>query len=366
MEVGSIFFLAITLLLVLSGIVEKNSKLLFLLQVIWMYILLAGNTFSIDITVNQDIFDWAQTEQFTLYDYICYIAGSYLGMKYLTMNAWLCLCIFTLLAILLWKYTTNPCFILSLLFCYPFADMVIQKRWFIASALVLVSFLFLLKGNKKGTVIFTVFVLIAAEIHAAALGYLVFLSQPFIHRIRHKRVLLAVFIGLTTVIMPYLPALLAQIPSIGEVKVAFYFEVLHEKIKYPLLNFSLWTGFHVLWVLLFRFVYFRAKKNMRQPTSKSLDILYELNLLSLVFIPFYYWEPTFWRIPRNLLLLDYVFLAKMLPVGYVYNQRAFRDYVLYTGYAVLAFFVIYFGAGAGYEALIQPILTNNVLLELFF
>ena len=114
MEVGGIFFLAITLLLVLGGMLEKNSKLLFLLQVIWMYILLAGNTFSIDITVNQDIFDWAQTEQFTLYDYICYIAGSYLGMKYLTMNAWLCLCIFTLLAILLWKYTTNPCFILSL------------------------------------------------------------------------------------------------------------------------------------------------------------------------------------------------------------------------------------------------------------
>jgi len=274
MEVGGIFFLAITLLLVLGGMLEKNSKLLFLLQVIWMYILLAGNTFSIDITVNQDIFDWAQTEQFTLYDYICYIAGSYLGMKYLTMNAWLCLCIFTLLAILLWKYTTNPCFILSLLFCYPFADMVIQKRWFIASALVLVSFLFLLKGNKKGIIIFTVFVLIAAEIHAAALGYLVFLSQPLLHRLRHKRVLLAVFIGLTTVIMPYLPALLAQIPLIGEVKVAFYFEVLHEKIKYPLLNFSLWTGFHVLWVLLFRFVYFHAKKNMRQPTSKSLDIFF--------------------------------------------------------------------------------------------
>ena len=103
---------------------------------------------------------------------------------------------------------------------------------------------------------------------------------------------------------------------------------------------------------------------MPNQQSRSLDILYELNLISLVFIPFYYWEPTFWRIYRNLLLLDFVFLAQQLPVGYVYTPKAFGRYISYVGYAILSFFLIYFGAGAGYEALIQPIFTNNVILEM--
>lgn len=365
MEIGATLFTVITVLLVLAGFIEKNSKFLFILQIVWMYILLAGNTSSIDISVNQDIFDWAQMEQFTLYDYICYGAGNYLGVQYLTMNAGICLCIFVMTAVLLWKKTKNPCFILSLIFCYPFSDMVIQKRWFIASAVILVGLFFLLKGNKKGTALFGVFVLLAAEIHAAALGYLVFLGNVFFHRVRHKRLVLFGLISVAVAIMPYLPTALALVPAIGEAKVLFYFEVLHEKIKYPILNFFLWTGFHVGWVVLFRFFYIWAKRNMLEQASKALDVLYELNLLSLVFIPLYYWEPTFWRVSRNLLILDYVFLARMMPVRYVYSLGSFRCYTLYITYAVLTFFLIYFGAGAGYEALIQPIFMNNVLLELF-
>lgn len=364
MEIGTALFMTITVLLVLAGFIEKNSKGLFFLQVVWMYVLLAGNTYSIDIKVNQDIFDWAQTDQFTLYDYMCYVAGYYLGMEYLTMNAWLCLCIFTLFTVLSFRYVTNPCLVMSLIFCYPFADMVIQKRWFLASAVMLIGFLSLLRGNIHGKIFFVVFTLLAAEIHVAALGYLVFLCQPFFHQMRWKSLILLILVGVTAAIMPYLPTVLATIPAIGEAKVLFYFEVLHEKIKYPILNFFLWAGFHLGWVFLFRFFYLWIKSKMPNQQSRSLDILYELNLISLVFIPFYYWEPTFWRIYRNLLLLDFVFLAQQLPVGYVYTPKAFGRYISYVGYAILSFFLIYFGAGAGYEALIQPIFTNNVILEM--
>ncbi|WP_302948456.1 EpsG family protein [uncultured Selenomonas sp.] len=364
MEFGTALFMSITFLLVLAGLVEKNSKALFLLQVTWMYILLAGNTFSIDITVNQDIFDWAQMEQLTLYDYICYGAGSYLGMEYLTMNAWICLCVFTLFAVLLWQYVTNPCLIMSLIFCYPFVDMVIQKRWFIASAIALVGLLFLLKGNMKGRLVFFLLITLAVGIHVAAIGYLVFLWQPFFHRIHQKWIVLFFLIVSSAALMPYLPTILMQIPFIGEAKVLFYFEVLHEKIKYPILNFFLWAGFHLGWVLLFRHFYVWAKTNMPNRCSRALDILYELNLISLVFIPLYYWEPTFWRTSRNLLLLDYIFVAQMMPVGYVYAKKAFGRYILYTGYAIVSFFLIYFGAGAGYEVIVQPIFTDNILLEL--
>ena len=359
-----ILTIAVTISLIFLGLIKKNSAILFYLQLLWMYILAAGNTLSIDMGVHKNIFESAVTDNIdTLYGYFCYTFYQ-LGLDFIDMNAILCIFLFAIIAVIIKIYSKNPCFVMSLLYIYPLVDYIIQKRFFTAFTIVLLGIvLFLFRKGYIYILAYILIVLLAAKIHSSAYIYMLFLLAPIIENSSRKKILFIMFFIIIVIAIPFLPDLVS---IIDEDKSSWYFNDLHEKIKYPILNTILWGGFHIGFVYLYYRIYLIIKNSSlysRQYVFAK-HVLY-INICSLFFIPLYAWEPTFFRFYRNLLVLNYISISMILPITQVYLKETLYETFVYFIYVVIAFICIYFYASAGYEAIIHPILYNNFFLDIF-
>lgn len=360
MDLGTTLLMLITIILILIGFVNKNSLFVFIIQIFWMYILTAGNLSSIDIVVHQNIFAANQSGgSLNIYGELCYLFG-HEGFDFIEMNAVLCIFAFILVYCFIKKYTLNYCFVMSLYFLYPFIDNVIQKRFFIASIIAIYAIIFIIKNSRFSKLVAIFLIVIAGLIHQAAFGFLIFLLLPFFKNTKNPKTIFIFFLIIISTLMPIIPDILKVF--FGEVKVDFYFVILHEKIKYPILNFILWGGFHLGFVYLYYNFYKTCNKYIKKMEFEK-NILY-MNIISILFIPLYYWEPTFIRIYRTLIIFNYISIANILPIGQIYYKPVFYISLKYIVYGIIAFICIYFFAGMGYTAIIEPIFMENILSNL--
>lgn len=352
----------ITIIIILFGLIKKQSKILFVIQLLWMYILAAGNTLSIDMGVHISIFENAAYGN-EIYDFLSVFANS-LGLDFIGMNAILCVFSFTLIGYIINKYTNSPCFVASLLYIYPLTEYIIQKRFFTAFSIVLFAVIYFL--FKKGWIyklLFIISIIIAGKIHSATFAYMVLLLTPILENSKRRRfiIILCFIIILST--MPFIPNIMEQFFG---AKAILYFEVLHEKVKYPILNTILWTGFHLVFVYLYYRIYLTLKyMKIKDKYFIFAKHIHYLNLCSILFIPLYVWEPTFFRYYRNLLILNYIGISYILPVGQIFLKNILCKICIYVSYVIIAFICIYFFASAGFEAMIYPILFNNYFFDIF-
>lgn len=360
MDLGTTILMLITIILIFAGFINKNSLVLFIIQLFWMYVLTAGNLKSIDMGVHQKIFIANQSkESLDIYGILCYLFG-YEGFDFIEMNAVLCIFAFIAIFFLIKKYTLNYCFVMSLYFLYPFIENVIQKRFFIASIVAIYAIVFIMKNGRLSKLVAIFLIIVAGLIHQAAFGFFIFLLLPFLKNTRNPKTMFLFFLIIISSLMPIVPDILKVF--FGEVKVDLYFVVLHEKIKYPILNFILWGGFHLGFVYLYYNFYKICNKYVKNMDFEK-NILY-MNIVSIILIPLYYWEPTFIRIYRTLIIFNYITVANVLPIGQIYYKPIFYVSLKYIVYSIIAFICIYFFAGQGYTAIIEPIFLENILLNL--
>lgn len=361
MESGTVLLMLITIILILVGLVKKNSLILFILQLLWMYILTAGNFNSADMMVHQNIFIASQSgENQTIYGALCYLFG-HEGFDFIGMHAVLCIFAFISIYYFIKKYTLNYCFVMSLYFLYPFIDNVIQRRFFIASIVAIYAIIFIMKNSRLSKLVAIFLLVIAGLIHQAAFGFLIFLLLPFFKRMKNYKTILMVFFIVVLGLMPIMPDIFKNF--FGEAKVELYFLILHEKIKYPIFNFILWGGFHLGFVYLY-YNFYKICNNYIKEMEFEKNVLY-INIISILIIPLYYWEPTFIRIYRTLIIFNYIAIANILPIGQIYYRPVFYVGLKYIVYSVIAFICIYFFAGAGYIEIVEPIFSNNILIDIF-
>lgn len=359
MDLGTTLLMLITIILILVGFINKNSLFIFIIQIFWMYVLTAGNLMSIDMGVHQRIFIANQSNgNLDIYGTLCYLFG-HEGFDFIEMNAVLCIFAFISLYCFIKKYTLNYCFVMSLYFLYPFIENVIQKRFFIASIVAIYAIIFIMKNGRIPKVVAIFLIVIAGLIHQAAFGFLIFLLLPLLKNVKNPKTILIFFLIVISGLMPIIPDILKVF--LGEVKVDLYFVVLHEKIKYPILNFILWGGFHLGFIYLYYNFYKICNKYVKKMDFEK-NILY-MNIVSILLIPLYYWEPTFIRIYRTLIIFNYIAVANILPIGQIYYKPIFYVSLKYIVYSIIAFICIYFFAGQGYTAIIEPIFLENILLN---
>lgn len=362
MDFDAIYLMSITIILILAGLVKKNSIFLFGIQSLWMYILMAGNTSSMDMETYEGIFSTAQSVDMGLYGYFCVLAAQ-ANLSFIGMNAILCIFIVSIMIYIIKRNTRNYCFVMSLYFIYPLIDSIIQKRFFIAFAIVsLAIVLFLFKKGYINKLIYVCLVIIAGLIHQSAFLYIVFLLVPFLKKTsKMKFVLISIFL-LSICVTMYIPNILAVF---WDQKAELYFSLLHDKIKYPIINFILWAGFHFGFIYFYRLFYLKCKRFI--VNSKYFCFIrnvYYLNLCSIILIPLYYWEPTFFRFYRCLILFNYIAISSVLPTSQNYYKSLLYSAIRYFLYTIIAFICIYFFASAGYKEIIEPIFIGNVLMEM--
>lgn len=361
MEYIDFIGLLITVILILLGLILKKSKILFFIQIIWMWILQALNSGGVDFSINKDIFDVSIYKQWNwlnggLYNLICYYfkINNY---SYIFMNSILVSIGLFLIIITVRKYTKNICFVMSLLYIYPFADNIIQKRFFLAAAIIIFAIPYLFKNDRKSTFIYIILCIIAGQFHVSAYIYILFLAVKKVSYKTLKKVI-PIIIIFSFIIKPIIPKIAILIFPASKVNLYFYI------FKTSLSGALFWMLFQIGFIVL---IYMIKDKN---ENNEYLNNLKKISLFSLVFLPLLFYEPTFIRIYRTILIFNYIAFAQ-IQKSYINNYRIVinKNIFLLTScqliYMVFAFIMVYGITGQGLSNMIIPIFENNLFLKLF-
>lgn len=348
-----------TILLIVAGILVRRFWPLYILQVLWMILLLGGNTFSQDYAINEALYSAASTDtaDFSLLGFAYQATAQFAsqnGWDFVAYNMAIAIPSVLLITYIIYKHAWNYNLAFSLVYFYPFAEMVIQKRFLPAMALSLVALQYLNSSSWKSQLKFFFFWILAVGFHSAVIFYIVFWGLDLFTRhgltTKKKYLLIAAWLALCFV-SSFIPVVAGMIfPSD---KIELYFETYAEKSN--IFHFLFWAVLHISVVVLVWKVY------QRLPRTRFSRLVCRLNLYSLFIIPLYQFDPVFIRYFRDVLIFDYMFLGDFFPTHLVMRKTS-----LYAGGGIIligfAFCIIWYYLGIGnmtFERMIAPIFESN-------
>lgn len=357
-----ILSLLITIFLITLGFIYRKNKFVWFLQFIWMWILMAGSNGGVDWTVHKDIFtkyslNFKILDESWLYKMFCYpfVINGYTFYQFnFVISTILLLVLFHLIK----KYSKNVCFVTSLIYIYPLADSIIQKRNFCALVIFLCGIFPLIYKEKRGDIKFILCTFLAAQVHMSY--YLYFIIYPLIkleNKYLNKVIKNAVFLAFLCT--PFIP----QIASlfVNSEKVKFYFL----ELKIPFYQSCCWWGVQMIFTYLFAKI-----NNIKNTINENLNIKTEnynenalkLNKIMLVFMPLYYYEPTFFRFFRNIIFVNYVEASSIFDNKNTIYKNEFIIMFILVLFVILMFLSQFVFFGKGFEYLCIPIFQANSFL----
>lgn len=367
MSADAAFGFIITVLLIIAGFCFKSNKLVGKIQITYIWILMAFSTGGGDWKTHIDIFRSASTDNIFsindggLYNLICYLSKS-AGLDFTAMN----FIISTLLCIVIYKIAVSlakyPSICFSLYLIYPFSDNIIQKRFFLASIVVIYGMKFIYNDEEKKYLKFLCACLIGGLIHTAAFAFILYGIVYWIIRKFNSSKWIFMLVGVSFLFVPVIPKLaLAIFP---ENKINLYFYIL----KLTMRDMIFWTVFHLSFVIINSAMFQQVKKLYVQDKKiiNRIDNLHILNLSGMIYMPLYYFEPTFIRFFRSLLILNWAVFSFLVPAD---NRIKVKSFLLISSVIVLqiaAFFLVYAITGTGLQSLIYPLFQENAVFRFLF
>ena len=238
---------------------------------------------------------------------------------------------------------------------FPLADCIIQKRNFAALGIGLSGFYFLLRDNKTyDKTLSFVLILLSAQIHPLFYVYLlVWLLFKFDYNKLKYIVFFLVILGFC--IIPIAPKLASLFMSSSKVNFYFY------TAKIPLYQSVCWWILHFLFFSLFNIIFKYSKIDSKN--NKFIINLKKLNLILFIFLFLYYYEPSFFRIYRNLLILFYIGVAICFESKSLFKNQfyAYLCLIIFVFLVFISQFVVF--GDFGFERLINPILKIIIYLN---
>ena len=352
----------ITIIMILLGFIFRQSRILFALQGIWLWILTGFNSGGVDFAINQDLFMNSQLnlsvgEGLTvLYDFF-----KNRGMNFITYNVITTLIAYILIFYIINKNSKNKCIVASLLYFYPAVDFVVQKRFFLAMALLLVAVQYLGKEDKKSRIKYIFLVLLSALCHVSALLYFVpFVFQFVQKKYRNKLIIILSLIGI--VISKYLGKILSFLPFVSSTKIQLYFVDLSANSN--MFKFMFWCFWQLaFWVILYYLnVYLKREQSDHDVIQKT----YNLNIDFMCILPFYAFDPVFVRLFRPVVIFDYIAVSAMLQNGKRQYKIVLKAILLMVALSVCSFVIFYIITGVGFEQMVLGTFKNNIILSNLF
>lgn len=362
------FFYILTSIVVVLSWFFKRSRILFAIQIVWMIILLGGNTWSLDFPINEGLYyisasedEWLTTGllgwSYFLSTKILYA----MGWSFFDYNLFMSSLSVLLIAYVFKKNAKNYTLAFSLIYLYPMAEIVIQKRFLPAMAIMLLALPYLTQRAWKSRIKFLLLWICAFGFHSSTVFFATFFFLDYFTRnglTKKKRLLLIgmwLFLVLSMNSIPFFASLF-----FAEDKVQLYFVTF--ATKFDIWHFLYMLVMQSIPILLVHYIYTHT------PQTQFSKMIYRLNLYSLFIIPFYMFDSVFIRYFRPVLLLDYIFLTNLFPEHLIASKKE----VLAGGGIIMIAFVytfLWYYANIGhqsFEAMIQPIFQDNMYLSDFW
>lgn len=351
--------------LMILGIVKKKSKLLFILQIVWLWIFMGGNNVNADYANYEYRYklismSGIKLNREVLYDIFSFLS-QLLGFNYVGFRMLIVAIALLLIGITLKKYSYNPCFALSLFMLYPLLDSIIQMRTLITMAILVFSIKYLIEDKRGNTIKFIICILIASGFHNLALFYLILVLSKFCD-IKQCAKVSAIMLVVSIVAVSVLPQMAALI--ISKENVTAYFDSPNRLSIYKVIGIIIWQlcgmilTFLVNGKIMKGKVSFVTSNNEINKENKAINTISKINVLLSVIFPFYIFSSLFMRVYRSTLLLNYLAFSNKSKQGRKYNVTI--PELLFVLYALLTF--IYFNCISNnmFETIVRVIYENNI------
>ncbi|MCQ2015584.1 EpsG family protein [Clostridium butyricum] len=361
MSIYVIFTYICIISLILLGIVYKHSKILFLIQSIFMMVLVVFNYWSADYINNYNIYLSASENDPIINNFYGMFGCMFkrVGIEFYYFNFILSGISMLLILIYIYRKSINSNFVLSLMWLYPFCNYVIQKKWLVAFAISLYAMNYLYTNNKKNSATYLILIILAAQFHPAAYFYLLFYFIDYISD-KYKKYIIYVMVLVGMIFVEFIPKIIRLFFS--DTKVNLYFMELASKSSIS--KFIFWIFTHITIYMIV--VYIKKTISIDNIYSKEVQRIYKINLSALVVIPLYYFDPVFFRIYSLIILLDYIHIANLLPKINIYYRKQFV-YFLYIILCSIYLFIIFFVVtGLGFDILVTDIIENNYFFNYIY
>ena len=222
-------------------------------------------------------------------------------------------------------YTPKVSYVLSLYLIAPFTIDATQLKNFIAMSVWIYFSIYLFKAysndeKKKNMIFYCAGVILATSFHFSFIFTILFVLVPMIKGGDKPRILrAAIAVAILTVIMNRADSVImrlskgnARFQQYFDYKLSFYNKISKvnkiqakqvEVIAFFLLIFAC---FLMMWIM-------SAKRDMEDKRRQLLEFSIILSIISIVLIPFMKYSMEIYRVQRNLLVIYYVLMAEWVP-----------------------------------------------------
>lgn len=360
--------ITISAFLIMAGLVLKNNKILFIIQSIWILILICFNSNSADFLNTQALYD--NTNSLSLGSEGFFMNGYYflsilaknLGLNFIEFNGILAAISTILIYYVILKLSNNICIAMSLFMLYPLVSSVIQKRWYLAMGIIVLACYLLLEVNNKkiATIWYIILIALACQFHTAAVYFFTLIIFYWIPD-KFKNFVEIFGLFFLSLFRNQLSVILQSTDNKSLAgKSEFYFETLASN---NLWHYLFWLIWHLLFVLLI--IYLLKDSKVREVLGdKYSNYLKILNMWSLLIIPLYSFDPVFSRLFRVVILFNYIAISNIAIVKDFKIRIKYVTSITYQVALSLSTFIIFNAlAGMPFDQLVFPVFQSNVLIN---
>lgn len=368
------FLFAVYILLIICNYIWRKSKPLYIVDFLYMWILMGWNHSVADYSVYYT--RYTQPEKYStlepLYSFFQDV-GKYFALDY---NHFLILMSFIFLLIrliVIWHLSNRPNFVVGLYLLFPFVMDICQIRVFYATSIILVGVFFLVKDKKTGTFLFLISWIVACMIHAACVFYIIILVARVVNskNIRkYKRICITVclilYMLLVSGVLYWLVDIMSSLLGFGN---KFVQTTISTSKAYKVTHRLVYMIEIILFSCMIDVLLKQTNKYCKKLNSDSgywfFLFCYKVNCGLLLILPFAWFSGDVYRVQHGILLVFYIFFSNIRGVG---GRR--------IGYfsiseIILACFIVVFvilflvGLPSLRNTVFLPVFFNNSLLEIY-
>lgn len=241
--------------------------------------------------------------------------------------------------------------LLAYFVCFFALDFVLMRN-FLAFAICLQAMLYLCEGGWRGRLAYALLILLATSVHQSSLIYMVFVVMPLGRALPLARFM---FFYCTCIGGYLLMRYFVPLPD----AVAAHFSYYTTSLKSSVFN----SAVHLFSVVFLVLVLVGERRSLLRCVAaderdRELLFIYNMNLLSLLFIPLYFESEIFIRLLRFVLFFNLLHCVNAL---FVWRKTHFLiiGYLLFLMLYLILFFLV---PVAEYSVI--PLFKNNALLGL--